>query len=221
MAVLEIRFDSSGLSKIYAAGQSVTLTRTVGQVVETMALSSAVATGSAGAAAAGVTVAWQAFSPLATNTVEWGGGYVGYATTTPLAIGNVVTINAESAAAMQTQSVYAFTQGQFVQRPLPGSPSYVVGNGTPAGTYAFGMLQTATINNAQMPGPLCAVPVLYNEAAYLDPGDVVAIFLSSATKAGTVIPSPVDPFSVDLGGNGGAVPVIGFDDQTNTFYQIS
>lgn len=220
MAVLEIRFDSDGLSKIYAAGQSVTLTRTVGRVVETMALSSAVAAGSAAATAAGVTVAWQAFSPLSTNMVSWAGGYGCYATTTPLAIGNVVAINAESAAPMQTQSVYAFAQGQFVQRPLPGSPAYVIGNATPAGTYAFGMLQTATINNAPMPGPLCAVPVLYNEAAYLDPGDVVAIFLSSATKVGTVIPLPVEPFSIDPGG-GGAVPVIGFDDKTNTFYQIS
>jgi len=213
MAVLEITFDSNGLSKIIAAGQSVTLTRTVGQVVESMALSSA--------AAAKPAVVWQAFSPLATNTVSWTDSFYCYATTTALAVGNVITINSESSVPMVTGALYAFAQGQFVQRTAPASSSYIVGNATPSGSYAFGLVETATINNVASPGPLCAMPVLYNEAVYLNPSDLIAIFLSSATAAGTLIPPPNDPFTIAISASSGADPVIGFNDQTNTFYQMS
>lgn len=68
--------------------------------------------------------------------------------------------------------------------------------------------------------PVSAVPVLYNEAAYLTPTDLVSIFLSSAITGGTVIPMPPNAFSV-VAAAGAAGPTIGFNDKTNTFFQIS
>ena len=100
-------------------------------------------------------------------------------------------------------------------------PVLHVGNATASGSYAFGMVETATVNNVASPGPLCAVPVLYNEAVYLNPSDLIAIFLSSVTAAGTLIPPPKDPFTIAISASSGSDPVIGFNDQTNTFYQIS
>jgi hypothetical protein len=207
--MMEISIDGAGLSKIYAADQSVTLTRAVGQSVVT----------NAAARGAGTTVAWQAFAPLQTNTVSWTDEYYCYATTTPLAIGAVIAMNSQCSAPVHTGPVYEFTRGQFIQQPATGS-SYVVANAATSGSFAFGLAQNATINNLQVLSPVCADPVLYNEAIYLTPTDLIAIFLSSAGKGGTVIPRPVNAFSIKISSASLAV-TIGFNDQTNTFYQIA
>lgn len=208
MASMAINIDNAGLSKIYAADQSVTLARAVGQAV----VSDVAAGGS-------VAVAWQAFVPLQSNTVSWTDEYCCYATTTPLVIGTVITMNSQCAMPMQAGPIYEFTKGQFVQQPAKGI-SYVIANAASSGSYAFGLAQTATINNVSALSPLCAKPVLYNEAIYLNPTDLIAIFLSSASKGGTVIPPPVNAFSINVS-SASAEVTIGFNDQTNTFYQIA
>ena len=171
-----IQIDSAGLSAIYAANQSVTLARQVQSVVETVASTSTVMPPP--------TVAWQAFQPVETNTVAWADQYYCFASTTPLGMGAAIQLNARSDAPMQKGSAYVFADGRFTQRPQAGT-AYVVANASLAGSYAFGMAQIATVNNVSALAPVCAMPVLCSEAAYLDPSDLISIFLSSCTAGGT------------------------------------
>ncbi len=203
---MEIQIDNSGLSAIYGADQVVTLARYVDQAVD--------------AVAAQPTIAWQAFAPLQLNAVNWADQYYCFATTTPLIVGAVVTMNSQSGLPLQIGLVYQFTQGQFVKQQAQTASSYITANMAPSGSYAFGLAQSATVNNVPTLAPFCAVPVLYNQAAYFNPSDAIAIFLSSAKRGGTVLPPPSNALKVVANGAASA-PTIGFDGQNNTFYQIS
>lgn len=206
---MDIQIDSQGLSNIYGAGQAVTLMRRVDQAVDTDKV------------AAAPVVAWQTFAPLQLNTITWTDEYYCFVTTTPLVMSAVIAINAKSDAPMQIGYVYQFTQGRFLkQQPAQSAQSYVVSNAMPSGSFAFGMAQAAIINNVSTLAPFCVVPVLYNEAAYFSPTAVIATFLSSAKAAGTILPAPSDAFDtvVASGSNG---PTLGFNDQTNLFFQLS
>lgn len=207
-----IQIDSAGLSAIYAASQSVTLVRSVQVVVETWAASEA------RVAAAPAGVAWQAFQPLASNTVEWDDEYCAFATTTPLGPGAVLAINAQSPP-MQLGLAEVFRNGGFTTQPQGGS-AHVVANASSSGSYAFGLMQSATINDVSALAPISAVPVLYNQAAFVSPADVISIFLSSATTGGTVLPVPSNAFSVAASA-GATGPTIGFNDRTNMFFQLA
>jgi hypothetical protein len=205
-AIMEIRIDSVGLSNIYAAGQAVTLTRQVNQAVDTQA------------AIAPLAIAWQVFDPLQTNTVAWADQYYCFMTTTPLVMNAVIKMNAQSGAPMQIGFVYQFAQGQFVkQQQRQGADAFIISNAM-QGTYAFGMAQSATVNSVSTLAPFCAAPVLYNEAAYFIPSDVIRIFLSSANSAGTLLPPPSNSCTVVAEAGGGNDSTVGFNDQTNSFY---
>jgi hypothetical protein len=204
---MEIQIDSDGLSAIYAANQVVTLTRDVDQAVD-------------GVRVAALVIAWQAFQPLQMNAINWTDQYYCFATTTPLLMNAVITMNSTSSEPMQIGFVYQFAQGQFIKQQQQDVNSYIVANAS-AGSFAFGMAQSATVNNVPTLAPFCIVPVLYNETAYFNPSDVIEIFLSSAGGAGALLPSPSEALDVLAQSGGGSEPTIGFDDETDTFYQIS
>lgn len=204
---MEIQIDSAGLSAISAANQWVTLTRQVNQAVDVIA-------------AASLSVAWQVFEPMETNTVTWTNQYYCFATTTPLAMNAVITINSQLQSAMVPGVVYQFAQGQFTMQQQQGGSFYIVSNGTAQPSFAFGLAQSATVNNVPVMAPFCVAPVLYNQEAYFTPSEVIGIFLSTASTAGTLLPPPANPCLVNAASGSGDEPTIGFDDQTNTFYQI-
>ena len=212
---MDIQIDSAGLSAIYAANQSVTLARQVNTFVQTWGVPEAQLAASAPPAS----VAWQAFQPLPSNTIDWTDQYTCFATTTPLNYGAVLMLNAFSPAPMQVGLAEIFSDGRFTQRPQ-GGPAYVVANASQTGSYAFGLAQSATINSVAALCPVCAAPVLYNEAAWFTPTDVISIFLSSAITGGTVIPMPSNAFAVSAAA-GASGPTIGFNDKTNMFFQLS
>ena len=217
---MDIQIDSAGLSAIYAANQSVTLARRVQGFVQTWGVAATqVAPTPTAVASTPPAVAWQVFQPVATNTVDWTDQYICFATTTPLDYGAVLTLNASSSAPMQVGLAEIFSNGQFTRRPQNG-PAYVVANASQAGSYAFGLAQSATINGAAALCPVLAVPVRYNEAAWLTPTDIISIFLSSAATGATVIPTPPKAFSI-VAPAGAAGPTVGFNDRTNMFFQIS
>jgi hypothetical protein len=87
-----------------------------------------------------------------------------------------------------------------------------------AGDYGFGLAQQATVNEAQVFTPICVDPVLTDEAAYFTPTDQISIFLSSASNSGTLIPPPINALTIAVGANGA---MVGFNDQTHAFYQLS
>jgi hypothetical protein len=205
-----IQIDNAGLSDIYDAGQTVTLARQVNQVVD------AVAPPRVSADASQLIVAWLAFEPLETNTIDWSEQYYCFATTTSLTMGEVLEMNSQSAAPMQLGSVYTFDQGQFAVYPSSES-DYVIYNAM-AGEYGFGLAQQATVNDAQLFAPICVEAVLTDEAAYFTTTDKILIFLSSASNSGTLIPPPINALTIAVGANGA---VVGFNDQTHSFYQLS
>ncbi|HEY1475994.1 MAG TPA: hypothetical protein VGF53_18145 [Pseudolabrys sp.] len=207
---MEIQIDSQGLSNIYNAGQLVTLVRLVDQSV-----------GSDLVAASSLSVAWQAFAPMQNNTVTWASDFYCFATTTPLVMNAVIEMNTQSAVPIRPGYVYAFTQGVFVQQKMSQSPkSYVVANAMPAGSYAFGLAQAAVVNNVSILAPVCVVPVLYNETAYFNPTAVIATFLSTENAPGTLLPEPSNAFEIAVASGSGR-PMLGFNDQTNLFYELS
>lgn len=206
---MEIQIDSAGLTKIANAGQVVTLTHHVDQTVEAIAPSR-------------LTVAWQAFAPLQTNTVNWSDQYYCFMTTTPLIMNNVIMINAEYPSPVQTGFVYQFAQGQFTMvQQSQGTNCYVISNAAQQGSYAFGLAQSATVNSVLTLAPCCVAPVLYNEEAYFCPSGEIGVFLSSASAAGALLPPPSNALNVLVNSGSGNGPIIGFNDQTNSFYLIS
>jgi hypothetical protein len=203
---MQIQIGNAGLSAIYAANLAVTLARQFAQVVD---------------AASQTIVAWQAFAPLQQNAVTWDDHFYCFATTTPLALGQVIAMNARSELPMQIGVVYEFAQGQFgYGQKAQNAAAYVIANNTPGTIYGFGLAQSAVVNNVTTLAPFCAAPVLYNQAIYFTPADVVAVFLSSASTGGTILPPPFNPLDVSAGG-GAAEPIVGFNDQTNTFFVMS
>ena len=208
---MDIQIDSAGLTDISAAGQRVTLTRSVNQAVEAVTTN-----------AGGLTVAWQAFSPMQNNAVNWSDGqYYCFASTTPVAMNMVIEMNSQSDAAMQIGYVYQFAQGRFtMQQPQQGGSWYIVSNAT-QGSFAFGLAQSAIVNNQPVLAPFCLVPILYNQQAYFTPSGMIGVFLSSASAAGTLLPPPSNPCFVSAPTGDSTEPTVGFNDQTNTFYQIS
>ena len=208
---MEIQIDGSGLRKIAAADQRVTLTRSVTGAVDVLK-----------ANAASLIVAWQAFVPMQENTINWGNQYFCFATSTTLVMNAVITMNSQSNAPMQAGFVYQFAQGQFaMQQPPQDENRYIVTNAT-QNSLAFGLAQSVTVNGQPpMLAPLCVVPVGYNQSAYFNPSATIGIFLSNAAAAGTLLPPPRDACLVSAPKGGGSEPVIGFDDQTNAFYQKS
>lgn len=203
---MQIQIGNAGLSAIYAANLTVTLARQIAQGVD---------------AASQTIVAWQAFAPLQLNAVTWADEFYCFATTTPLAAGEVIAMNARSDLPVETGLVYEFAQGQFTAgQKAQTAASYVIANNTPGSIYFFGLAQTAVVNNAAVLAPFCAAPVLYNQAIYFTPADVIAVFLSSASKGGTIVPPPFNILDVSVSADA-PEPVVGFNDQTNTFFVMS
>lgn len=206
---MDIQIDNQGLTNIYNAGQVVTLMRRVDQAVDSDVIAAAPA------------VAWQAFAPFQSNTVTWMDDFYCFATTTPLVMNAVIAMNAKSDAPMDIGYVYVFAQGQLVKKQQAGSPrSYVVSNATPSGSFSFGMAQAAVVNDVSTLAPICVVPVLYNESAYFNPTAVIATFLSNAKAAGAILPAPSNACDVVVK-PGSSGPTLGFNDQTNLFFQLS
>ena len=206
---MDIQIDSQGLTNIYNAGQLVTLMRRVDQTVETDAVAALPA------------VAWQAFAPFQSNTVTWTDDFYCFVTATPLVMNAVIEMNTKSDAPMDIGYVYVFAQGQLVKQQQAGSAhSYVVSNATPTESFSFGLAQAAVVNNVSTLAPICVVPVLYNESAYFTPTTVIATFLSNAKAAGAILPAPPNACDVVVK-PGSNVPTLGFNDQTNLFFELS
>ena len=130
---MQISIGNAGLSAIYAANLAVTLARQFAQVVD---------------AASQTIVAWQAFAPLQQNAVTWDDHFYCFATTTPLALGQVIAMNARSELPMQIGVVYEFAQGQFgYGQKAQNAAAYVIANNTPGTIYGFGLAQSAVVNN--------------------------------------------------------------------------
>ena len=204
-----IRIDIAppALKRIAAAGQRVTLCRSVRAVAEARA-----------AAPAGV-VAWQAFLPFQTNEVAWTEMFSGFASVGVAPVGGAVVMNAHTAGAMNEGIFTVFSGGHF----SAGSESctgYGIRNAAAGGLMSFGLAQLAAVNGAAgVLAPLNTLPVLSGQTACFLPGNTMCVFLSSCAAAGTVIPVADDAVVLTLG-EAGRRWHLGFNAGTDRFYVL-
>ena len=200
---LSIDIDSKGLSAIYAAGQTVTLVKSV--------TSNPVASGN-------LPVAWLAFSPLQTNIVTWIENYSIYASTTQLQSGATIMMTSVTPSSVQPGWTYTLQNGSFTGASGGGASTFNALNQMNTYPFNFGLAQQAYVNNVQTTAPLNAVPVLYTQTASFTPIETISVFLSSYTNNGVVISQVAgNALTVQLTSQSPSA-TIGFNDATNQFY---
>ena len=199
---LNISIDSTALQQIYAAGQAVTLVKSV--------VSNPLSSGN-------LPVAWVSFSPLQENAVTWQETYNIYGTTTVLSAGATIVQTSVTSTPVQTGWIYTFAQGFFTGAQGGATGTYNMSN-QQNGSFSFGLSQQAMVNNVMVNAPLNAIPVLYNEGASFTPEETVSIFLSNSVNNGVVLSQVAsNALAVTLTSQN-ATANIGYNDATNTFY---
>lgn len=199
---LNIAIDNAGLHQIYAAGQAVTIVKSV--------VTSPLASGN-------LPIGWINFQPLEENSITWMENYSIYATTTALNAGATIVQTSATAPGIQTGWMYTFKQGQFTGAAGGGAKTFNMTN-QQGGMFNFGLAQQAMVNNVPVNAPLNAVPVLNNETASFTPEEKVSIFLSNSVNNGVVLSQVAgSALSVTLTSQSPAAN-IGFTDSNNTFH---
>ena len=197
---LTINFDSAGLTALSAAGQLVTIVKSV---------------------STGTPVAWIAFEPEELNTITWTEEYSVYASTSNIVNGaQIMTSSTSPAVGGQT---YSFVAGQFgVGEPGLPTTEYGVTNSDSAflingvQMITSGLYQGAVVNGETTASPLNATPILFNENATFTPVEKIQVFASSYQNNGLVISSVSGTaLLVDLTTN--PSQTIKYNDGTNQF----
>jgi hypothetical protein len=202
---VNISIDSTGLTNIYAAGQAVTLVKSV--------VSQPLVSGN-------LPVAWINFQPFQQNAVSWVENYNLYATTTALQAGAKIVQTSVTGAPVVTGFVYDFAQGFFTGHQGGASGTFNMNN-LQQGMFSFGLSQQAMVNNVPVIAPLNAIPVLYNQMATFTPKENVSIFLSNIIDNGIVLSQVAsNALTVTLTSQS-PMANIAFNDSTNTFYLVA
>lgn len=197
---LAIKFDNAGLAALHAAGQLVTLVKSV---------------------QGGSPVAWVSFKPMESNTVTWTESYSVYASSTLVEDG--AQISTQSTQPANGGNTYKFDSGIF-SSGTPGLPptQYGVQNADPdfkIGSTAMvtsGLYQGAVVNGQSTKSPLNAVGVLYSETGKFTPVEKVQVFASNYQNNGLVISQvSSEALLVDLTNQ--ADQTIHYNDATNQF----
>jgi hypothetical protein len=199
---LAIQFDNNGLDTVNAAGQLVTIVKSVDS---------------------GTPVAWVAFNPMEANTVTWTETYSVYASNTQ--IQNNAKINTLSTQTAAGGNVYTLAGGHFDNgNPNSGLPAtqYGVYNNDPAFTVGHvqmitsGLYQGAVVNGQSTQSPLNAAAVPYLENGYYTPIEIVQVFVSSIQNNGLVISEVIsNALTVDLTSQ--VSQTIHYNDASNQF----
>lgn len=186
---LNLQIDSRSLQMLYAAGQRITIGRSVN--------------------GGSPNVAWLVFSPLMNNTITWEEDYGLYASTTNLMNGaSIYPMSATASPAMEA-STYPFLPsmsfGIPVQHAAPAG-SFGVQNAAPPAAFpmlTFGLMQSAEVNGAGTPFQVAsAMPVLSQQSAVLTPSLTIYVWLQAMYGSGTCIPNVSGPTTrVTYGGS--------------------
>ena len=199
---LNIAIDQNGLNNIYAAGQAVTLVKSV--------VSNPLVSGN-------LPIAWLNFQPLMQNQVTWIENYYIYATTTQLQAGATIKQSSVTTVPVQTGWDYTFKSGQFSGAQGGATGTYNMDNQQGSG-FSFGLAQQAVVNNVSTMAPLNAIPVLVNEGASFTPYETISVFLSASVDNGVVLSQvSSNALAVTLRSQNPSA-TIGFNDTNNTFY---
>ncbi|MEM7351477.1 MAG: hypothetical protein AAF657_11765 [Acidobacteriota bacterium] len=165
---LNIQFSSRDAKKITAAGQKVTLVKSVRN--------------------GGAKVTWVTFEPFNDNTVEWRTQYGLYSSTQEVMNGARISQSSTQNPA-DSGLYYPFEDNAFGDPTgrTPKRNDYGIHN-LDGRDLTFGLTQAARVRGTdQPPTPLNAVPVFQAETATFTPIEEVKVFLQSHYNNGVII----------------------------------
>lgn len=168
---LEIKFTEEALKAIYAAGETLIITKEV-------------------AGNKGKSVCWVSTLPFLNNTVKWSEEYMLYASREEAM--NGATINKLSDVDAISELIYDFDNAIFDNAHTSSTVSkneYGLANQMDQYPYlTFGLAQKVTVNGANTEGrPINAVTLPYNHTATFSPIEKVRVFLANDLNNGMVI----------------------------------
>lgn len=186
---LNLQIDSQSLSMLRAAGQRITIGRSVN--------------------GGSPNVAWIVFNPLMSNTITWEEAYGLYASTVNLANGASIYPMAAVEPPGRQASTYPFLPAMYFGNPVQGGPppgSYGIQNTAPMSQFpmlTFGLTQTAVVNGAGTPSQVVsATPLLSQMSAVLTPSTTIYVWLQSMFGSSTFISNLSGPTTrVTFGGS--------------------
>lgn len=186
---LNLQIDSQSLSMMYAAGQRITLARSL--------------------ANAPPNVTWIVFNPMQMNTVTWDDTYGLYASTTNIANGATIQQMSIVPPPARDAAIYPFQPSLIFGNPTPGGPppgSYAIQNAVPPSSWpmlTFGLTQDATVNGVSTsPRPVSATPMMSQMVSTLTPTETITLWLQSSFGSSTVVTNILGPTTrVNYGGS--------------------
>jgi len=169
---LEVDFTTDQVKALLAAGQHVTIVKSV-------------------AGGGSTTVAWLAFSPFNSNDVTWTESYYIYSTTSSLTAGTTLRQASETDDPAILGHLYELSGNVFADQ---GSQSiyagqYAATNQNGQNNLAFGLSQDALVNGADVLAPICAIPVRNTNTATFVPSQNLSVYMSDTIDNGVVVSS--------------------------------
>lgn len=185
---LNLQIDSQSLSMLRAAGQRITIGRSVN--------------------GGSPNVAWIVFNPLMSNTITWEEAYGLYASTVNLANGASIYAMAAVEPPGREAWTYPFLPSMYFGNPVQGGPppgSYGIQNTAPMSQFpmlTFGLTQAAVVNGTGTPPQVVsATPLLSQMSAVLTPSTTIYVWLQSMFGSSTFISNLSGPTTrVTFGG---------------------
>lgn len=174
---LTLQIDAADLPTLQQAGEQIVLVRRL--------------------ADAGRCVAWTVIPLAPAHTVTWNDDYALYASNTPNAIGNLVTVGASTSVVWQCDYRYATTG---FQGPTPdanlGAATVQLINQVPATTAASilsGLAQSCAVDGAAAGAmqPLNAQTVPAQQIAQFTASQALWVYLASGLQTGMIVNTPV------------------------------
>lgn len=202
---LQLLIDPNDLVIIRAAGQRITLARSVNSD-------------------SSPNVIWLSIEPFQSTEVQWTDEYGIYASTTSVTQGASITKVSETPIPAQDGASYSFTAAAVFNGPFPGGVprgTYQAQNDMPYSAYpvlTFGLMQSALVNRQHAEHkPISAVPVLATQVASLTPSNTVYIWLQSQFGSQTVISKIIGSLTVARFGGGVSEISLKYDPNRGVF----
>ncbi|MBL8300452.1 MAG: hypothetical protein JNN30_19110 [Rhodanobacteraceae bacterium] len=186
---LNLQIDSQSVAMLRAAGQRITIGRSVN--------------------GGSPNLAWLAFNPFISNTISWEEAYGLYASTVNLVNGaSIYPLSAVEPPAREA-SIYPFLPSMYFGNPMQGgvpAGSYGIQNTAPPSSFqmlTFGLTQAAVVNGAGTPfQATSAIQLLPQMSAVLTPSSTIYVWLQSMFGSGTFIGNLSGPTTrVTFGGS--------------------
>lgn len=171
---LNLQIDSQSLAMLRAAGQRITIGRSVN--------------------GGSPNVAWIVFSPLMSNSISWEEAYGLYASTADLANGASLYPMSTVEPPAREASTYPFLPSMYFGNPMQGGApagSYGIQNTAPPSVFqvlTFGLTQAAVVNGVGTAFQVASATQLLSQmSAALTPSSTIYVWLQSMFGSSTFV----------------------------------